>query len=92
VALKLIAFKPESLTVKAGQAVTWKNEDAADHTVTSGTVKQEAAGVKEGPDGKFDSGNLGGNKSFSFTFAAPGTYAYYCKLHPATMRGQITVT
>ncbi len=92
VTLKLIAFKPEALTVKAGTAVTWKNEDGTDHSVTSGVVKQEGGGVKDTPDGKFDSGTLGAGKSFSFTFASAGTYTFYCKFHPATMRGTITVT
>ena len=91
VALKLIAFKPERLTVAAGTAVTWKNEDASEHTVTSGTVSQGSGGVTTAVDGKFESGSLKQNQDFSFTFAAPGTYSYFCKLHPATMRGEITV-
>ncbi len=92
VTLKLIAFKPENLAVKAGATVTWKNEDGSDHTVTSGMVQQQSGGVKAAPDGKFDSKSLGSGKTFSFTFAAPGTYSYYCNVHPATMRGEIKVT
>lgn len=92
VTLKLIAFKPEKLSVKAGAAVTWTNEDASEHTVTSGEVKQGGAGVSTVPDAKFDSGNLKQQAVFTFTFKTPGTYAYYCKIHPATMRGEITVT
>lgn len=91
VALKLIAFKPERLSVAAGTAVTWKNEDASEHTVTSGTVSQGGGGVTTAVDNKFESGSLKQNASFSFTFSAPGTYAYFCKIHPATMRGEITV-
>jgi plastocyanin len=91
VALKLIAFKPERLSVAVGSAVTWKNEDASEHTVTSGTVNQSAGGVTTSVDNKFESGSLKQNASFSFTFTAPGTYAYFCKIHPATMRGEITV-
>lgn len=92
VSLKLIAFKPDSLTVKAGTTVTWKNEDGTEHSVTSGTVKQGSSGVTPVTDGKFDSGLFGQTKSFTFTFQAPGTYPYFCTLHPATMRGEITVT
>ncbi len=92
VTLKLIAFKPDNLSVKAGTKVNWKNEDGSDHTVTSGTVRQQGGGVTATPDSKFDSGSLGSGKTFSFTFSAPGTYAYYCNVHPATMRGEITVT
>ncbi len=92
VALKLIAFKPENITVASGTTVTWKNEDGTDHTVTSGTVTQQGGAATSSPDGKFDSGTLKGGGEFSFTLSAPGTYTYFCKLHPATMRGQVTVT
>ena len=91
VALKLIAFKPDRLSVTAGTAVTWKNEDASEHTVTSGTVSQGSGAVTTAVDGKFESGSLKQNADFSFTFNAPGTYSYFCKLHPATMRGEVTV-
>ena len=90
--LQLIAFKPENLTVAAGTAVTWSNKDGTDHTVTSGAVDQQGGTATSRPDGKFDSGTLKGGGEFSFTFPAAGTYSYFCKLHPATMRGQITVT
>lgn len=92
VSLKLIAFKPDRLTVKAGTTVTWTNEDGTEHSVTSGTVKQGSSGVTPASDGMFDSGLFGPNKSFTFAFRTPGTYAYFCTLHPATMRGEITVT
>lgn len=92
VSLKLIAFKPENLTVPAGTAVTWDNADQTDHTVTSGKVDQQGGTVTSSGDGRFDSGVLTRGGTFSFTFSEPGSYAYFCKLHPATMRGQITVT
>ena len=91
VALNLIAFKPERLNVAVGSAVTWKNEDASEHTVTSGTVNQGSGGVTTAVDNKFESGSLKQNASFAYTFTAPGTYSYFCKIHPATMRGEITV-
>lgn len=91
VSLRLIAFKPENLTVPVGTAVTWRNEDASEHTVTSGTVSQSGGGVTSAADSKFESGSLKQNAAFAFTFTAPGTYAYFCKIHPATMRGEITV-
>ena len=91
VALKLIAFKPERLSVAVGTAVTWKNEDASEHTVTSGTVNQGAGGVTTAVDNTFDSGSLKQNATFAYTFTAPGTYSYFCTIHPATMRGEITV-
>ena len=89
--LKLIAFNPERLSVAVGTAVTWKNEDASEHTVTSGVVNQGSIGVTTAPDSRFESGSLKQNATFSHTFTAPGTYSYFCTIHPATMRGEITV-
>lgn len=91
VALRLIAFKPERLSGAVGTAVTWRNEDASAHTVTSGTVSQGSGGVTTAVDGTFESGSLKENADFSFTFNAAGTYSYFCKFHPATMRGEITI-
>ncbi|MFP5320113.1 MAG: plastocyanin/azurin family copper-binding protein [Acidimicrobiia bacterium] len=92
VSLRLIAFQPDDITVPAGTTVTWRNEDGTDHTVTSGTVAQQGGSATAEPDGRFESGTLGAGGEFSFTFGSPGTYTYFCKLHPATMRGQVTVT
>jgi plastocyanin len=92
VTMKLIAFKPESITVDAGTSVTWKQSDPGVHTVTSGTVDQGSGGVTEKADGKFDSGNLETGKTFSFTFDQAGTYSYFCAVHPATMRGRVQVS
>ncbi len=83
-------YDQPSIKVKVGTTVTWVNTSGAAHTVTSGE-----AGA---PDGKFDSGmtNLlqphdqGVDSRFSFTFKTPGTYPYYCALHPA-MIGQVQV-
>lgn len=75
-------FSPSSLTVSAGTTITWTNNDSHNHTVTSGTSGS--------PDGKFDSGNIGSNGTFSYKFDTPGTYNYYCKLHSG-MTGKIIV-
>jgi plastocyanin len=75
-------FVPKSLTVKANEIVTWKNDDVAVHTVTSGSGAA---------DGIFDSGLLGPGKSFSFAFTKQGTFDYFCQVHP-WMTGQITVS
>lgn len=77
------AFNPDSLDVDVGSTVTWFNNDDQAHTVTSG-----AAGA---PDGYFDSGNIDANSSFSFTFDQPGTYTYFCSIHP-NMTGTVNVT
>ena len=62
-------FVPARLTVKAGTTVTWRNEDDIPHTVTSTTQL-------------FKSKALDTDDSFSFTFTEPGTYQYFCSLHP----------
>ena len=91
VVVALLAYSPAKSEVKAGATVTWLQKDPGAHTVTSGTVEQNPAGVTKQPDGRFDSGNIATGKSFSFTFKDAGTYTYFCALHPATMRAEIHV-
>ena len=90
--IDLVAFKPDALTVDAGSTVTWRQNDAGAHTITSGTVTQGGAGVTPNPDGRFDSGSVEPGSTFTFTFAEIGTFPYFCALHPATMRGEIRVS
>ena len=70
-------FNPPRLTVTAGTTVTWDNEDDIPHTVAS------SARV-------FRSKALDTSDKFSFTFATPGVYEYFCSLHPH-MTGTIVV-
>src|SRR5579885_1661719 len=72
-------FRPARLTVKAGTKVTWVNRDDVPHTATS-SARPRA----------FHSGTLDTDAQFSFTFTTPGTYDYFCKLHPR-MTGQVIV-
>ena len=71
------AFVPQRITVKAGTTVTWINEDDAPHTVASSNKL-------------FKSKALDTQDKFSFTFTTPGTYAYFCSVHPH-MTGVIVV-
>jgi amicyanin len=73
------AYAPATLTVQVGDTVTWSNQDAVDHTVTT---RPDAPAAFDGP--------LPPGGSYSFTFAQPGTYDYYCIPHP-TMEGSIVV-
>jgi plastocyanin len=66
-----------ALTVPVGTTVTWKNHDVEPHTVTS---RQRA----------FGSAGLETDDVFAFRFETPGTYEYFCALHPF-MTAQITV-
>jgi plastocyanin len=74
-------FHPSELTVPAGSDVTWINDDDLPHTVTSGN-KATYGSNGYTPDGKFNSENLEHGDSFSFHFAEPGKYEYYCTSHP----------
>jgi plastocyanin len=62
-------FSPATLTVSAGTTVLWTNQDDMVHTVTSS-------------DRVFSSPSLETDQTFTFTFTKPGTYTYFCKLHP----------
>ena len=92
VTIELVAFSPDELDVAAGATVQWTNEDPGDHTVTSGTSEATATGATTSPDGRFDSGQIAGGGTFQHVFDEPGTYEYFCELHPATMRGVVRVS
>jgi plastocyanin len=65
------AFDPPTLTVAPGTKVVWLNKDDEPHTVTS-----------VNKDVPFKSAGLDTDDSFSFTFTKPGTYKYFCSVHP----------
>jgi plastocyanin len=95
ITIRGVAFAPTGIQVEAGAEVRWINEDAVDHTVTSGIQrKQGVPGVEEDkparPDGMFDERLPSQGDVFTFTFDDPGTFAYYCDVH-AGMTGEITV-
>lgn len=70
-------FQAPVTTVKTGTTVTWINGDDIPHTVVSG-------------NGVFKSKVLDTGDRFSFTFAKPGQFGYFCSLHPH-MTGTIVV-
>jgi plastocyanin len=72
-------FDPPQLTISAGTQVTWINHDDVPHTATSSTKPRA-----------FDSGTLDSDQKFSFVFITPGTYDYFCAVHPK-MTGQVIV-
>ena len=71
-------FAPAILTVPAGTKVTWVNRDDAPHKVVS-------VGKTFAPSPVLDTG-----ENYSFSFAKPGTYEYFCSLHPK-MVGKVVV-
>ena len=70
-------FAPGSVTVPAGTEVVWTNIDGIPHTSTA-------------RDGLWDSGNMEVNGTFGFTATEPGSYSYFCSIHPS-MVGDIIV-
>jgi len=77
VAIDNFTFQPARLTVTAGTTVTWTNKDDIPHAVAA-------------VDKLFKSKALDTDDSYSFTFTTPGTYQYFCSIHPH-MTGTIVV-
>jgi plastocyanin len=71
------SFGPEAATVSTGTTVTWTNRDDIPHTVVS-------------TEGVFKSKVMDTDEKFSFTFTKPGTFPYFCSIHPK-MTGKIVV-
>lgn len=69
VTIQNFAFSPATITVKAGDSVTWTNQDSAGHSATA-------------DDNSFDTGVLPQGQSKSVTFSKAGTYTYHCSVHP----------
>lgn len=78
VAIENFAFAPRNFSVPTGATVTWTNMDGVSHTVSA-------------DNDAFDSGAFGAGASFQLMAGPPGTYTYFCQIHPF-MKGTLTVT
>jgi amicyanin len=78
VSIDNFTFSPQKLTVKAGTTVTWTNKDDIPHGIaaTGNAFKRSNA--------------MDTDDTYSFTFTTPGTYQYFCYIHPH-MTGTIVV-
>jgi len=76
-------YDPYLLVIDVGETVTWKNNDAVPHTITSGNPT-------DGPDGLFDSGLIQPGESFSLKFESSQITAYFDMVHP-WMQGIVRV-
>ena len=76
--IKDFNFSPKTLTVKSGEKITWINRDEEPHTVVS--VEKQFK----------KSSALDTDQEFTITAGAPGTYTYFCSVHPK-MTGTIVV-
>ena len=71
-----LAFAPTEVTAKVGDMVEWTNGDFVDHTATDKAGAWDLA--------------IPAGKSAQLKLTSPGTFAYYCKVHPV-MTGTIRV-
>ena len=78
VVIKDFAFTPANITIKAGDTITWVNEDSAEHSAWD-------------LNDAFDTGLLSTGQSAALTFNSAGTFSYRCRPH-GNMRGTITIT
>ena len=76
--IKDFAFNPQTITVKSGEKMTWINRDEEPHTIVS-VGKQFKKSTA-----------LDTDQEFTITAGAPGTYDYFCSVHPK-MTGTIVV-
>ena len=77
IAIDNFTFNPQKLTVKAGNTVTWTNKDDIPHAIATASKQ-------------FKSKTLDTDDAYSFTFTTPGSYEYFCSLHPH-MTGTVVV-
>ena len=77
--IKDFAFNPQTITVKSGEKITWINRDEEPHTIVS--VEKQFK----------KSSALDTDQEFTVVAGVPGTYSYYCSVHPK-MTGTIVVT
>jgi plastocyanin len=77
VVMEGLAYRPQALTVRAGDRIVWVNKDLFPHTATS-------------KPGAFDSGGIAAGESWMLTAAERGSFEYLCTYHP-TMKGRLVV-
>ena len=76
--IKDFAFNPQTITVKSGEKITWINRDEEPHTIVS--VEKQFK----------KSSALDTDQEFTVVAGSPGTYSYFCSVHPK-MTGTIIV-
>jgi plastocyanin len=74
-------YKPKDLTIKRGQSISWRNQGAVPHTVTS----ESDSAVK------FDSGTVEPGGVYALKPNTAGKITYYCTVHGKVQSGTVTV-
>lgn len=99
-ALQALDFYPNTITISAGDTITWNNSTSIPHTVSIPPAGQvPSPGPPQPPVGGnvFDgtsyvsSGFMAAGGTYSVRFTTPGTYKYYCLVHQPEMVGTIIV-
>jgi plastocyanin len=86
-------YVPSQITIHTRDTITWKNNDTEAHTVTSGIgagIESLMNNKRGTPNGIFDSGTFKPGQSWTHIFTNPGTYPYFCTIHP-WMEGIVSV-
>jgi plastocyanin len=82
-----LRFDPPELTVEAGSTLLVANVGGKPHTLTADDGSFDTGTIAPGPEGgRFAGGNA------SVTPTEPGTFRFHCEVHPAAMKGVVTVT
>jgi plastocyanin len=90
-----LSFSPQTVTIKAGQVVLWRNQSLFGHTVTfdRGAADDPSNVVVPAGAEAFSSGDIAPGETFAHKFTVPGTYRYVCLKHQGqSMSGTIIVT
>ena len=78
-------YVPRQMAIHTNDTITWQNNDTEAHTVTSGVgagIESLMNNKRGTPNGIFDSGLFKPGQSWTHTFTTPGTYTYFCTIHP----------
>ena len=83
VTMGMTSFKPETVTIRSGQTVQWRNTSPISHTVTADSSMAANPANVQLPAGaaSFHSGTIGAGEVWSYMFTEPGTYRYVCLPH-----------
>ena len=84
---------PRQVTIHTNHTIRWINQDTEAHTVTGGVgagIESLMNNKRRTSNGIFDSGLFKTGESWIHTFTNPGTYTYFCTIHP-WMEGVVSV-